>query len=579
MSQQAEKIVPIGKQRIQKRLEQFQLLIDMSDWDGRPTDQIKAAFFSRALAAYFVQLLADVPPDIAAKSVTDSFHDRGIDAIHYDAKASRLLIVQAKWSDALGWKDAGEYCDGVRKVIEHEWVKFSNNPRIHGRQQEIDTVLFSGACILLATVCVGPRQKADLSALKRVDDLAQEIDGGSGSDIAKSLHWNQKELLDEIKRESEPEKINADLYLSEWGEVQEPYRAVYGRVQAQAIVDLWQAHPHLSHSNLRRYFNRTDVNNAIAKTVQDEPEHFWYLNNGLTIICDSFRPGISGRLKKDEGVYHFSGVNIVNGAQTTGILSDYLETIPVSERDKLWIQIRAIELRDCPVGFATKITKSTNLQNAVTAQDFAALDPVQPRLACDFAVEKRTYVFKWGEPDPAIGCTLKEATYALACANSDPWFTLQVKREISLLWDTDSPQYRQLFHDNLTATRVWNAVNIMREVDATVGSLGKTSPFAKAEAVASHMQRIVLHLVFQSTALNGWDIATDARTVANTAGEVSHEVFRKVHDYVQENHASEYMAALSKNFEKCREMVRRLLAGDVDPYLPFAPAKNSRRRR
>ena len=186
----------------------------------------------------------------------------------------------------------------------------------------------------------------------------------------------------------------------------------------------------------------------------------------------------------------------------------------VAERDKLWIQIRAIELRDCPTGFATRITKSTNLQNAVTAQDFAALDPVQSRLACDFAVEKRTYVFKWGEPDPPIGCTLKEATYALACADADVWFAVQAKREISLLWETDAPRYRSLFHESLTATKVWNAVSIMKEVDGTIRTLGKSTPISKAEAIAAHMQRIVLHLVFRAPVLSGWETAADAKSMA-----------------------------------------------------------------
>src|SRR5436853_494233 len=107
------KVVPLARQRIEKRLEAFRGLIDMSDWSTRPADQERVAFLSRALAAYCIQLLADTTiPEIAAKSVTDTYHDRGIDAVHYDPKSSRLFVVQSKWSDVIDWKDAGEFCDG-----------------------------------------------------------------------------------------------------------------------------------------------------------------------------------------------------------------------------------------------------------------------------------------------------------------------------------------------------------------------------------------------------------------------------------------------------------------------------------
>ena len=238
-------------------------------------------------------------------------------------------------------------------------------------------------------------------------------------------------------------------------------------------------------------------------------------NNGLTIICDSIKPGVYGRLQSDVAVFRFEGISLVNGAQTTGIVGDNFNAIPEADKDKLWIQVRAIAVKNCPDDFAKRVTKFTNLQNAVSAQDFVSLDPIHARIATDFSVDRRKYSFRWGgDADPIgnQGCTLKDATIALACAQQDPWFAVQAKREISELWDTESPRYKTLFNAEITAMKIWNAVKIMRTVDQIVDSRS-SGVTPKAELVASHLQRIVLHLVFQDPSLAGWDTASDSDAI------------------------------------------------------------------
>lgn len=54
-------------------------------------------FLSRAFAAYSLQVLADLEPDIAVQAIVDSYDDNGIDALCYNSKTSELWIVQSKW--------------------------------------------------------------------------------------------------------------------------------------------------------------------------------------------------------------------------------------------------------------------------------------------------------------------------------------------------------------------------------------------------------------------------------------------------------------------------------------------------
>jgi len=546
---------PIGIQRIERRLDRFDGLIDMTDWDGRPKEQCRAAFLSRAVAAYAVMILGNASEEASGKSITDSFHDRGIDAIYFDARLSQLIVVQSKWSDCLAWKEAGEFVDGVKRLIAPNWASFSNNQKIRARRREIDLALMSSAKILLVTAHKGA-VRGDDQSLRRVDELASEIDGGSG--LSKVVHWHQKDLLDAIQAESSPASIVASLTLSNWGETKDPYHAVYGRVQAIAIAQLWNDNPHLTHMNIREYASHgTDVNAAIAKTIAEAPQHFWYFNNGLTVICDSIKPAVMGRLNPSVAVFTFEGIRLVNGAQTTGIIGEKLKTLAEQDRDKLWVQLRAIAVGNCPDGFATQITKFTNLQNAVSRQDFVAMDPLQSRLAIDFAVEKRRYAFKWGtDPDPSgdRGCTLKEATVALACADPDTRLAVQAKREISQLWDTESESYRKLFHKDLTAQRVWNAVRIMRAVDSAVAGMGSE----EQESIGVHLKLVILHLVFNSPQLVQWDTANDPANTIPKATDVAGDVFVRVCEYLGAMHQGEYLASLSKNFEKCDAMIRAL---------------------
>ncbi|HQU45828.1 MAG TPA: hypothetical protein PK867_23640, partial [Pirellulales bacterium] len=144
-------------------------------------------------AAYCIKVIGGTDEATAAKSVTDRFHDRGIDAIYHDQSTSQLLLVQSKWSDGIKWNDAGEFADGVRKLITANWQSFSANKKIFDRRNELDIALRSAAKILLITVHHGPNP-ADKGVLKRISDLAEEIDGGSG--LANARHWHQSHLLD-----------------------------------------------------------------------------------------------------------------------------------------------------------------------------------------------------------------------------------------------------------------------------------------------------------------------------------------------------------------------------------------------
>jgi hypothetical protein len=78
--------------------------------------------------------------------------------------------------------------------------------------------------------------------------------------------------------------------------------------------------------------------------------------------------------------------------------------------------------------------------------------------------------------------------------------------------------------------------------------------------VCAHLQRIVLHIVFQDPALAGWEIASDSNALLPNAETVAHKIYELVRKDAVKHHPTEYLASLSKNFEKCACLIRRICA-------------------
>ena len=90
-------------------------------------------------------------------------------------------------------------------------------------------------------------------------------------------------------------------------------------------------------ANIRAYKGRTEVNDQILETVREEPQHFFYLNNGLTAFCERLEVHNLDRANVEAKRITAYGLSIVNGAQTLGSLASYFTELP--EATPPWIHI------------------------------------------------------------------------------------------------------------------------------------------------------------------------------------------------------------------------------------------------
>lgn len=539
--------------------EKYRGFIDMSDYADRPSQE-RQAFLSRAVAAQCLSHLSDQEPAKAAKHVTDGFHDGGIDALFFDQLTDTFYFITSKWSD--GGKNAFDadaaraFVEGSRKILSQELNDF--NAKFKAKEGEILVGLRSPRHVrhvfAAAHVANAP---IDRHVKDIIDNHVLELN--NAVETARSEYFEQASTYSIV---TAPPKINLVVQLRHFGWVDAPHKAFYGHVDTADVANWWDDHgDNLCFKNLRHYMRNSTINDRLRQTLKSDPEKFWYFNNGITIICDFVVKQPIGGAKTDVGIFTCNGISVVNGAQTVGTIGTVLGKKGSRAPANSWIQVRIISLEGAPIGLSEEITRATNFQNSVTNRDFAAMDPLQLQLAREFVLKRRTYAFKSGEMDPQgdQGCSITEATIALACDKSVS-LTVLAKSGIGKLWDnTATPPYTDLFNQNINADHVWQRVIVMRSVDKAIEALGARSDEPRSELIATHLNRIILHLVFLDTEVKQFiHPNTDEKKLKEAAEKSASTIFPKVSAYLDQVHKGEYLAHLAKNFTKCEDLVRSL---------------------
>jgi AIPR protein len=553
-------------QRIKSALKKlFENHIAMSDYHGRPDRDREMAFLSRALAAYPLLLSCDIDEKAAGAAITDAFDDGGIDVVYFDKENEVLYLGQSKWIDdgngSIKQGDCQKLLNGCRDIVNLRLDKFNN--RIRAKEAELRAAIENTDVRIVLILAYSGTQP--LSAHVQADTSQFLAEMNDPSEVFSIKVFDQSQIYNGIASHAQRHSINLQVLLHEWGNITHPYSAFYGQVDATSVAEWWKDHGRsLFARNLRNYKGATDINNSIMATVKDQPEHFWYFNNGVTILCSRVQKQLLGGSSRESGVFECHGVNIVNGAQTVGVIGVIGEstTEPLQHAKVL---VRLISLENCPDGFDKSVTRATNTQNRIDNRDFAALDPNQGRLASEFALDGRHYAYKSGDMDPAVtvGCTIADATVALACAE-EIGLAVQAKREIGRLWeDIDREPYTKLFNDQTSSQDVWKAVEIMRAVDVQLNKLQDASE-PRADLVAIHGNRFVLHRAFRHEAVRGFRAAkADIEALKASAQSAADQEFPRILDYLNQRFPVAYLASFFKNLNRCRELNEFLEANPI----------------
>jgi hypothetical protein len=542
---------------------QFNNMIDLSDVTAN-VDERRKCFLTRSLAAFAISQLAGIPPEEAAKSVTDGTSDNGVDALHYDRASKKMYVVQAKWhSDGNGSferADMLKFTKGFEDLANIRMDRF--NEKVRAKESMIKEAFHDDkANYILVPIYTGAQ---DLAVEPKQDlqdclDQYNETADPEAYPLLQTRVLKQSDVHGLVARGTQGAPIDLEVALFQWGEASDPF-SIYGQVAASDVATWWKTHyPQIVSQNIRMFLGGdTEVNIGLHHTLLADPEHFWHFNNGITAICREIRPKLAGGKSKESGFFNCYDVRIVNGAQTAGSIASAHERSP-NDIERARVHVRFIAVgNDAESGLGDAITRATNTQNRINRQDFVALDPEQQRIRTELTIDGVTYNYKSGEGTVRDAQTsdIEEATIALACASTDLAHSTQAKREIGRLWEhTSKSPYKALFNASLSGIKMWQCIQIMRQIDLSLQAK-LPSLTGRDTGFVVHGNRCIAHIVFQRfppTLMVGHsslpaDIATQIATIVD-------DTFARLRTKSDLLYPQAYLAQLFKNQKKLTEIL------------------------
>jgi hypothetical protein len=421
---------------------------------------------SRAFSAFALHKLLDITPQAAAASVVDDFQDKGIDAIHYDAPTETLYLLQTKLKESEPFKqeDALPFCEGVRLLLKQDFSAFNAN--VQNRKADIESALDSCSHIKLVVPFTGDgvSQTASdaLQALLEDEDLDEER-------LVKQVeYYAATEIARDLLAEQAYQPVHTDIALQKYEKVEHPRSTYYGVARLGDLVALHQTHGKALYERNIRYFlgsSKSDVNKAIKTTLHDAPGDFFYLNNGVTAVCDLIEPKAT---KNGAKKFKVRGLSIINGAQTVASAAEFVRQHPGRSIDDAKVMLTLIKA-PADGSFGKRVTKARNHQNPVQTANFASLDENQERLRQEIAHLGFEYHYR---PEAlatgATAITLDEALRAMASQQHDPRYAVWLKSEPARLANPDSAEYQALFTTTLPGATLVNAVLCHRAIRTLV---------------------------------------------------------------------------------------------------------------
>jgi hypothetical protein len=440
-----------------------------------PLDKKYTKNLSRAFGAFALQQLCGITSEQAAEAVIDDTDDKGIDAIYYHAPTLTLYLVQSKLKDGeqFGQKEALEFTAGIRKIVAQDLDDF--NAHVQRRRIEIEDAVEKCDSIVLVVAHVG--SGISLHAQTELDNILKNENLDEERLTGPIIDYDPLRVVQDLRQDKAYQIIAERVIVHKCSTIGAPRHTYFGYVMLADLVQLHTKHGvELYEQNIRNSLgNKTDVNASIQQTLAQQPEEFFYLNNGVTALCQSAQPKGSqgGKTAKKIDV---KGLSIINGAQTVAAAAHLLQTDASTDISSAKVTFTLIVV---PPGdaFGKKVTQARNHQNPVNFTNFAALDDEQERLRRELAQLGIHYAYKRGVSVPQNGAdsiTIDEAAFALALFHRDPRYAVWLKREPRRFLNTQNDEYKALFSPTLTAHQLVNAVLFSRHtqtlMDAAIAS-------------------------------------------------------------------------------------------------------------
>lgn len=258
-------------------------------------------------------------------------------------------------------------------------VKFRD--RINDIRSELNGLGYSNVSISVAFVCNGLTPEISEEFKQEQKHILDNYDNGTFCAFT-FQPWGADELINRITAlEKRTRKIDANVRIRY--DANNPSLIKYHAEGLKGLVCTTSAKEiaqivladlsgSVFDSNIRRFLGtRGAVNADILKTCTDTAvsAQFWFLNNGITVICDSF----DAVTDPDNAHVKIKNMQIVNGCQTASALALAEKNGKLASDTR--VMLRIYEAADAQL--VDKIVLTTNNQNKISSRDLRSNDKTQ----------------------------------------------------------------------------------------------------------------------------------------------------------------------------------------------------------
>jgi hypothetical protein len=359
-----------------------------------------------AFVLWFLRAFLSDSEDAALKALTGVSSDRNVDAILIDGRSHQVHLVQGKFrqsqqkaekrNDVLAFADLSTYPWEGKKVLEAFYSKL--DPLVREKFQELVRYVRSPHRfeLRLYYVTTGHCSKSILEEAKahvRQAEGAVEIRVMEGKEVLTLFKDYLEGVAPAVPALTLP--VAAESAIQNEGAIHrfDPRKKIESWVFTMAASDVGEMYAkvglRLFARNIRGYLGDTSINEAMTATIRNEPENFWYYNNGVTMVCDDVKREVQG----GQDVLRVEKPQVINGQQTTRQLHD-------SSATKGSVLVKIIKIPRHPGddeeydNLVNSIVRATNWQNHIDPSDLVSNDFIQVFIERSLRKIKYQYIRK-----------------------------------------------------------------------------------------------------------------------------------------------------------------------------------------
>lgn len=552
----------------------FEAHIDMSNVGSRAADR-EYNLLSRCIAAMSVKIHNnEVDNDICADCVCDGSDDHGVDAIYVNHDKKTVTVVQSKFDSSgngsIARSEINDFLNSCKEILLEKYDLF--NDKFRRFESDLDKA-YDATYKYVFVFSYSGRNELSNEVQSIIEQNERELNYDIGPDATTISILNLDNMREYMSNPNSIEIDMDDVEVLQYGLSDNPLPAVHGIITGDTVANWWKEFGDgLFEKNIRGGLgDASEVNQAIKDTLLNRPEFFYYFNNGITILVDSYEARRRNNTsRRESGGFNFKNMSVINGAQTISTIGKSFSSgeITLDELSKVKISCRFIKSLinndetsgDDVDDISLDITIANNNQNKVTSRDFASKDPLQLELRRSISLETPyQYEIKRSET-PVINSSpyiidLDDALNALVCCNPTIRNIANLKSNRGRFFESlTGPLYKSVFNPSVTSVKVINSVNIYRRCLDHLLQIEKTRPTKRDEKIVIHGRYTLISIAMNihSNIINASSvISMDALPDFNQGLDDS---YTTIANYINENYSTSHMPRFFENQQKLREI-------------------------